>query len=158
MPFYYDVNRSVTTNATANTETGPETAVRTGTGVQMAMMAFYGSSKSPSGTSLAGVMYRVKTFATANTVGTAITAGKRNANSPTAVTGWFSGATTGTTATVRMTIGMSAPGGAGGWMAVEPDAALQLQSGGGANGNLEVFHIAGIASIVTDYTVDFADR
>jgi hypothetical protein len=40
-------------------------------------------------------------------------------------------------------------------MAIEPSDAMIMLPGGGANGNLEVSTIAGLASIVIDYTSDF---
>ena len=42
-------------------------------------------------------------------------------------------------------------------MAIEPDDAMTLKGGGGANGNLETSTIAGLASIVMDYTIDFRE-
>jgi len=109
------------------------------------------NARAPSGTSLAGGAINWKRCATAGSGGSALsTFGKAHPDNPTKATAITTGATPGGTPLQQRTIGCAAPGGAGGWMAIEPDDAMALKAAGGANGNLESSTIAGLASIVMD--------
>ena len=158
MPYYYDSTRSVTSSGTPLTETATDllilTAANQNTGV---LTGLFGSARSPSGTSLAGAIVRVKTAATAGSGGSAFTPSKRRSDAPAAQTTMTTGGTTGTTLTTRFSAGMSAPGGSGGWMAMERDAGLHLKPNGGASGNAETSYLAGLASVVIEYTLEHCE-
>jgi hypothetical protein len=158
MPYYYFVDSQATTNATPGTENAADLAVRTAANQEsFVITTVSGSARSPSGTSLAGAAVRFKTFATASTGGSAAALRKANPNNPAQAASVLTGATTGATPTVALTVGFAAPGGAGGWMAIESDAGLKLLPNAGANGNLETSTVAGLASIVLEYTVQFKE-
>lgn len=154
MPFYYDVNQAVTSNGTAGVETDHLRTLTVANQGICRVMSLYGAARF--GTA-GGAQLRLKTFATASTVGSGVTPGKRNPNSPAASTTFFSGPTAGATPTVHMTVGVAQTGGTGGWMALEPDHALQLLPNGGANGNADIYSIANAASVTLDFTVEFAE-
>jgi hypothetical protein len=104
-----------------------------------------------------GAQLRVKTWSTASTVGSSKTPGKRHPSFPAASLTAFTGPTSGTTPTVRLTVGLAQTGGTGGWVALEPAAALTLLPNGGANGNADVFSIAASASVPVDFTVEHSE-
>jgi hypothetical protein len=107
---------------------------------------------------LAGAAINWKRGGTANTAGSALaTIGKAHPDFPTSGSTINTGATSGGTLVQQRTVGCAAPGGAGGWMAIEPDDGMTLKANGGANGNIETSTIAGLASIVIDYTFDFKE-
>lgn len=104
-----------------------------------------------------GAQLRVKTFATASTVGSAKTPAERHPNGPAASLTAFTGPTAGATPVVRLTVGLAQTGGTGGWVALEPSAAITLLANGGANGNADVFSIAASASVPLDFTVEHSE-
>jgi len=158
MSFYYHASRTATTNATPSTENATDLLWLSAATVGCAITAVNVSARAPSGTSLAGAAINWKRAATAGSGGSTLTSfGKAHPDFPTKVTGITTGATTGTTLLQQRTVGCAAPGGAGGWMAIEPDDAMSLKAAGAANGNIETSTIAGLASIVVDYTVDFRE-
>jgi hypothetical protein len=57
----------------------------------------------------------------------------------------------------RFAVGFAQTGGMGGWVAIEPDAAVTLLTGGGANGNAEFSPIANAASVTYDFTIEFCE-
>src|SRR5690242_20699294 len=158
MGFYYHANRSATSNATPGTENATDLLVLSGATVGCAIVAVTVNARSPSGTSLAGAAINWKRAATAGSGGSALgSIGKGHPDFPSKAAAITTGATTGTTLTQQRTVGCAAPGGAGGWMAIEPDDAMSLKAAGGTNGNIETSTIAGLASIVMDYTFDFRE-
>jgi hypothetical protein len=155
--FYYDVNRSSTSNASAGTENNVLRALtvanqRTAllTGLQCAArMAAAG-----------GVIVRAKTGATAGTGGTAQTPGKRDPDAPAAATTWFNDATaltSGGTLVQRIFAACSAQGGLGGWFAAVPEQAIVLKPNAGANGNLDVTDVSGLISTNFDVAAEFTE-
>ena len=158
MPFYYHANRTATTNATPGTENATDLLLLSAAAVGCAIVAVNVSARSPSGTSLAGAAINWKRAATAGSGGSALTSfGKGHPDFPAKATAITTGGTTGTTLLQQRTVGCAAPGGAGGWMAIEPDDAMSLKAAGGTNGNIESSTVAGLASIVVDYTFDFRE-
>ena len=158
MPFYYHANRIATTNATPTTENAADLGWRSGATMGCAIVAVNVSARAPSGTSLAGAAINWKRGATANSAGSALaTVGKAHPDFPTSSTVINTGTTPGGTLVQQRTVGCAAPGGAGGWMAIEADDAMSLKAAAGANGNIESSTIAGLASIVMDYTTDFRE-
>lgn len=158
MPFYYHANRSATTNATPTTENACDLLLLSGATMGCAIVAVNVNARAPSGTSLAGAAVNWKRCSTAGSGGAALTTfGKGHPDFPAKSTTITTGATPGGTPLQQRTVGCAAPGGAGGWMAIEPDDAMSLKAAGGANGNIESSTIAGLASIVMDYTFDFRE-
>ena len=156
MPFFYDLNNAVTSNGSANTETDHLrllTATGSGTETTKIVGLYAGCRFGTAG----GAQLRVKTFATASTVGAAATPAKRHPSFPAAKTTAFTGPTAGATPTVRITVGAAQTGGTGGWVALEPNAGITLLPGAGANGNADVFSIAASASVPLDFTVEFSE-
>lgn len=158
MPFYYHLSRTATTHATPGTETATDLLLLTAAAVGAAIVAVTVNARSPSGTSLAGAALNFKRAGTAGSGGSAHTAfGKGHPDFPAKSLAMTTGATSGTSLVQQRTVGCAAPGGAGGWMAIEPDDGMALKAAGGANGNMETSTIAGLASIVMDYTLDWRE-
>jgi hypothetical protein len=157
MPAYYEIGQPITTNAAAATlSSGPHLTLKTGTNVRAHIMGLYAGSR---GATAGGGFLRAHTLATAtSSSGTAVTPAKRNPNSAAATTSAMSSQTgPGTTRTHRILAAFAQTGGQGGWVAPEPDAAVQLLAGGGANGNLDVDSIANGASQLVDMLIEFAE-
>jgi hypothetical protein len=156
MPAYYDLAASVTTASTAATlSTASHAKFLTGTGVVAQLKGVYVAGRS--GTA-GGGQFRVITAGTAqSSSGSSFVLTKRNANYPTATTSAMTATTCSQTATLRASIGFAQTGGMGGWVAIEPDAAITLSAGGGANGNAEITSIANAASIAVDLTVELSE-
>jgi len=159
LPYYYQGQRTATTSGTAGTETLTDVVFLTVAQVGFGMTTITVNARSPSGTNLAGTALNLRRYSTASTgAGTALASvGKAHPDIPTKSTGITTGSAVGTTGVLQKTVGCAAPGGAGGWMAIERDDAIQLKANGGANGNMESATIAGIASIVMDYSFDFLE-
>lgn len=159
MGWYYHAVRSVATNATPFTENATDLLVLTGSAINCAITTVTISSRvSGGGTSLSGALVNFKRFGTAGSGGSALTTvGKANPNNPTKVTGITTGASIGTTAALQKSVGCAAPGGAGGWMAIDRDDSMKLLPAGGANGNMETSTIGGVASVTLDYGFDFME-
>jgi hypothetical protein len=154
MPFFYDINQSVTSNGSANTETNHLRLLTVANQETAKIVGLYGAARH--GTA-GGAQLRFKTWATASTSGSAATPAKRHPSYPAASTTAFTAPTSGTTATVRLTVGLAQTGGTGGWVALEPSAALTLLPNGGANGNGDVFSIANGTSVAIDYTLELSE-
>ena len=159
MPAYYDVALPITTNGSTNTQsTGPHLTLRTGTNIDAEIRGVFVAARG-TGTAGSGAI-RVMTYATAtSSSGTTVTPAKRNPNFAAATTSALSSQTgPGSTPTTRFQIGFSQTGGSNGWVPYEPDAALVLLAGGGANGNADVNSITTSASITCDLAVEFCEH
>lgn len=155
MPFFYDIHNSVTSNGSANTETDHLRLLTvTGTAESAKIVGLYAGARF--GTA-GGAQMRIKTFATPSTVGSTQTPAKRHPSFPAAKVTAFTGPTAGATPTVRLTVGVAQTGGTGGWVALEPMAAVTLLQGAGANGNADLFSIAASASVPIDYTLEVSE-
>jgi hypothetical protein len=154
VPFFFDTNVSVTSNGSANTETDHLRFLTAANQETAKLVGLYGASRF--GTA-GGAQLRVKTFGTASTVGSAATPAKRHPSSPAASLTAFTGPTAGATPTVRLTVGLAQTGGTGGWVALEPMAAISLLANAGANGNADVFSICNAASVPLDFTVEHSE-
>jgi len=156
-PQYYDVFFSATTNSAAGSQsTSPHIRLLSGSNVSTAVKGLYAAGKS--GTA-GGGQIRMITAATAfSSMGTGYTPTKRNPGYTAALTSAATATTcTGNTTTVRASVGWAQTGGMGGWVAIEPDAAVILTQGGGANGNMEISSLSNAASINVDLTVEFSE-
>lgn len=157
MPMYYDLASNSTTSSSAGSQsTSCAAKLLTGTGVGAGIRGVYAAARG--GTAGGGIM-RVITAGTAqSSSGSSFVLNKRNSNFPTATTSAMTATTCSQTATQRFAVGFAQTGGMGGWVAIEPDAEVLLQAGGGANGNAEFTTIANAASVTFDYTVELAER
>ena len=159
MPAYFDVSASLTSGTSAGSATSGGIRLLTGTAVQALVKGIYVGTRS--GTA-GGGQHRVITAATAlsSAGSTGITPSKRNPNTPyaAATTSAASGHTHANSATLRLSVGTAQTGGMGGWVAIEPDAAITLLAGGGANGNLETVAFYNAASMAYDITVEFNEQ
>lgn len=153
---YYDVTSNSTTSSSAGSQsTSCAAKLLTGTGVNAGVRGVYAAARG--GTAGGGIM-RVLTAGTAqSSSGSTATLQKRNSNYATATTSAMTATTCSQTSTQRISIGFAQTGGMGGWVAIEPDAQVTLQSGGGANGNAEFTTIANAASVTFDYTIELAE-
>src|SRR5262245_13242872 len=154
MPFFFDTNQSVTSNGSANTETDHLRFLTVSQQETAKVVGLYGACRF--GTA-GGAQIRLKPFGTASTAGSGVTPAKRHPSFPAASLTAFSGPTAGATPTVRLTVGLAQTGGTGGWVAIEPGAAISLLANGGANGNLDVYSIANGASVPIDFTVEHSE-
>lgn len=152
--FYYDVNAAQTSNGSANTENMSARFLTVANQRTCAIMGMYVSARM---TAAGGLVARLKTMATAGTAGSAYTPGKRDADAPAAATTVFTAHTVGATPTVRQIVGVAAQGGFGGWFAATLEQGLILKPNGGANGNAEITNLAGLASVLFDLAVEFAE-
>ncbi len=151
MALYYVTNaQGLTSNASAVTETDH---MRTLTGASRAA-AFVQVIVSARNATVGGGTMRLRRYSTPSTVGTAITPAPKDAGAQAAVTTAFTGPTVGTTATQVGSIGFSQTGAQGFWGAAEPNDALLLNAGGGANGNLDFVSICNGTSVPLDLTTE----
>jgi hypothetical protein len=157
MPAYYDVTFAATTNSAVNTQS-TQTHIRllTGTGLNAFIKGGYAAARS--GTAGGGQLRCITAATAMSSQGTGATPTKRNPNTA-AATSSAATATTcqGATTIVRWSVGFAQTGGMGGWVAIEPDASVQLNAAGGANGNAEFSTLANGASIPVDLTVEFSE-
>lgn len=158
MPQYYDIVTSITTNSAAATiSSAPHVRMLTGSAVSAALKGIYAGARS---STAGGGLIKLFTAGTAmSSMGTGYTPTKRNPGFATAITSAATATTcTGATSTLRLSVGFAQTGGMGGWVAIEPDASVLLQPGGGANGNAEFGSIANSASVVADLTIEFSEQ
>jgi hypothetical protein len=159
MPFYYDVVRSVTTNASGGTESPHLYAKTIANQETVGISGVYMASRF--GTA-GGAIMRVKTNSgTTVSGGTAQTPFARNIRgSVAAQSTWFNDATAitvGTTLTNRVAIGFAQTGGMGGWVATEPSAKIQMMPNATNPVDIEFTSIATTASVTGDLTVEFSE-
>jgi len=158
---YYDWGQngkvsSITTSGTANTETA-----RVGMLTQSAKPSanITGVFANAQGSSAGGGFLACATFTTAGAAGTGTsqTPNKKNPNQAASQVLTYTGTFTAGTGTRsdRITVGFAQTGGQGGWIAVTPDAALVLFSGGGATGWGEFRDLANAASQQFSYQIEW---
>lgn len=161
MPMYYDFGQNgkvstITTSGTANTETARAMLLTQSAKPSANITGVFANAQ---GSTAGGGFLACATFATAGAVGTgtAQTPGKKNPNEPASqvlcTTGTFTAGSG--TRTDRITVGFAQTGGQGGWIAVTPDAALVLFSGGGATGYGEFRDLANAASQQFSYEIEW---
>jgi len=159
VPYYYDLNRAITTNGSAGSESthlwGKTLANQETTRLSGAYIA------SRFGTA-GGAQIRLKhNTGTVASGGTSQTPSPRNLRGgPTAQSTWNNDATTitaGTSLVVRITIGFAQTGGMGGWVAVEPTAAIQMMPNSVNPVDVEITSLASSASVTADLTVEIGE-
>lgn len=159
MPFYYDVNRSTTTNATEGTET---THLWAATVSNQQTVAICGVYFAPSATAAIGAAVgRVKTNMGATASGgTAMTPRARNLLAPAAQSVWKNDAsaiTAGASLTTRVSIGFAQAGGTGGWAPLDSFAKVQMMANATNPVDIEFTSIASATSVPFDVTVEFSE-
>jgi hypothetical protein len=159
MPFYYDVNRSTTTNATVGKET---THLWAATVSNQQSVGIYGVYFAPSGTASTGAAVgRVKTNAGSTAAGgTSITPKARNLLAPAAQSVWKSDAsaiTAGAALTTRISIGFAQAGAMGGWAPRDSFAKVQMMANATNPVDIEFTSIASANSVPFDLTVEFSE-
>ena len=154
MPFVYQIapHVNVTTSGTANTEVDH---LRTATGATRAaaVTGCYVLGKGAGLTAISGIVIRLRRFATASTVGTAITPSPKDPTAPASTITAATTPTAGVTATQQVAFGCGAAG-PGGWVARDRDSEILLVAGGGANGNLDIFSASGTVSLNFEYSTE----
>lgn len=158
MPMYYDIVTNITTNASGGSvSTSPHVRMLTGTGVSAAIKGVYAGARSS--TAGGGLIQLFIAGTAMSSMGTTYTPNKKNPQQPAALTSAATATTcTGATSTKRLSVGFAQTGGMGGWVAIEPDAAILLQPGGSAAGNLEFESLANAASVLADLTIEFSEQ
>jgi hypothetical protein len=159
MPFYYDVNRSTTTNAAVATETTHLWAATVSNQQSMGLYAVYFA---PFGTAAAGAaVARVKTNAGPTAGGgTATTPKARSLLAPAAQSVWKNDATAiiaGAALTTRISIGFAQAGGTGAWSPRDLSAKVQMMGNATNPVDIEFTSIASAAGIPFDMTVEFSE-
>lgn len=132
---------AVNTSASANTDVD-HLRLLTVAARMAYVKALYCRGKAFAATTITGIEVMLKRMATASTVGSAITPNPRDAGSPAARLTAFTGPTIGATPTIQLAIGFGATG-PGQWVAPDVDSYLDLDAGGGANGNLDLISQTG---------------
>lgn len=158
MPFYYDLNRSITTNGTTNTESTHLWGKTIANQQVVGIAAMYAAARlATSG----GGQLRLKTNSgTIASGGTAQTPAPRNPLSRAADSVWANDAsaiTPGTTLTVRASVGFAQVGGQGGWIALEPEDRIQMMPNGANPVDVELTSVAVGVSVPVDATLEFAE-
>jgi len=144
MPFYYSIESTHTTSATAATEAD---AVRTTTG-STRTTAFSRLTLGASGTAQDNqVMGKLWRMSVASTAGSAFTPKPRDNSAPASV---FTANTAPTIGTKETNPTLVLPFNSRAfvqWVALNPDEAIVLAAGGGANGNIDILdeQAAGVA-------------
>lgn len=144
MPFYYSVENTHTTSATAATEAD---ALRTTTGaartssVSRLVVGASGAAQDNQ------VMAKLWRMSVASTVGTAVTPKPRDNSSPASALSGNTGPTIGTKETSPTLVLPFNSRAMVQWVALNPDEAIALAAGGGANGNVDLLdeEAAGVA-------------
>jgi hypothetical protein len=155
---YYDLNRALTSNAGAGTESthfwGKTAANQETVGISQVIAAGrFGTA--------GGAQIRVKqntgTTASGGTVQTAL---PKNMRDIAAQSVWASDAaaiTIGTTLLTRLTFGFAQTGGTGGWVAIEAKDKIQMMPGTTNPVDVEITSLATSVSVTFDLTVEFSE-
>ena len=159
MPYYYDINRALSSNVTPGTESThlwAKTAANQETlGIsQVIAAARFGTA--------GGAQVRVKhNTGTTASGGTSQTPSPRNLRGdPAAQSIWANDAsaiTNGTILVPRLTFGFAQTGGTGGWVAIEPKDKIQMMPAATNPVDVEITSLATTASVTFDLTAEFSE-
>jgi hypothetical protein len=158
MPFY-DLNRAVTTNASANTESTHMWAKTAANQETANITGIYGAFRFATA---GGVQVNVKdNSGTTASGGTGQTPRPRNIRAaPAAQSTWANDGTAitnGTTLVVRLSIGCAGTGGMGGWVAPVPSAAFQMMPNATNPVDMEFTSNAAVASVTGNISWEFSE-
>lgn len=147
---------AVTTSASANTDVDHLRLLTVA--ARMAWVkALYLRGKGAALTTITGIEVMLKRMATASTAGSAIVPQPRDAGSPAARVTPFTGPTIGATPTIQLALGCGATG-PGAWVAPDNDSYIDLDAGGGANGNLDLIsQTAGTVALGFGYDLEIGE-
>lgn len=159
MPFYYDTTRAISTNGSANTES---THYRIATVANQETAKITGLFAASRFATAGGAQIRLKdNSGTAASGGTAQTPRPKNLRgSPAAQTTFFNDATAitaGTTLTTRLTVGSAQTGGMGGYVPIEPSAAVQMMPNTTNPVDCEITSLAASATVLIDLTIEHSE-
>lgn len=161
MPYFYDLNRAETTNASAGTVS---THFWGKTVASQETVGIYGLYAASRFTTAGGALLRLaaNTGVTASG-GTSQTALLKNGRGPAAQSSWFSDnatITVGTTLLQRLTVGFAQTGGMGGYVPIVPTAAIQMMPNATNPIDVEIQSVVasgGAASVTFDLTIDIGE-
>ena len=163
---YSDVpaaNESLTTNTfmyTTSSVAGNLTDCMrflTGASRQANIQALYMTGRGAGLTSISGISARIIRLQTASTVGTTATPRPRDLTAPASTLTISSLPTIGSgTASIQVSVGCGAAG-PGGWVAPNPDSMIQLNAGGGINGNCDLIIGSNTVSLNIDVDVEHCE-
>jgi hypothetical protein len=159
MPFFYDVNRAITTNASANTESTHLWGTTVANQETVSVVGLYAAARFATA---GGAQARIKTNAgTVASGGTTQTAAPKNSRGVVAAQSvWKNDATAitnGTTLTVRTTVGFAQTGGQGGWIPLVPQDAFQMMPNALNPVDVEITSLAATASVTADLTLEIGE-
>lgn len=159
MPFFYDLNRAVTTNGTAGTESthlwGTTVANQETTGIY----GVYAASRFlTAGGGQINVKDNTGTVASGGTAQTPLAKNRRG--NPAAQSLWKNDATAitnGTTLLIRLTVGFAQTGGMGGYVPIVPTAAIQMMPNATNPVDVEITSDMASNSVTANITVDIGE-
>lgn len=159
MPFFYDVSRATTSNASANTETTHIAGKTVANQETVSIFGLYGASRFATA---GGGQLRLKdNTGTVFSGGTATTPTPKNRRgNPAAQSTWVNDAaaiTPGTTLLTRMTVGFAQTGGMGGYVPPQQQAAVQMMPNTTNPIDVEVTSNMATASVPFDLTLDIGE-
>ena len=159
MPYFYDLVRPTTSNATAGTES---THMWGHTAANQETCGIYGAYAASRFLTAGGAQLHVKdNTGTTASLGTAQTPVPKNRRgNPAAQSLWFNDATAitiGTTLLNRLSIGFAQTGGMGGYVPIVPTAAIQMMPNSTNPIDVEVTSDAASNSVTFDLTLDIGE-
>lgn len=158
MPFYYDLVRSITASGTPGTEV---THLWGKTIANQQVLALASLSVAARFGTAGGGQIRLKTnTGVVASGGTGQTPFARNPLARSADSIWANDATAitpGTVLTTRMSVGFSQTGGPGVWVAMEPEARVQMMPNSVNPIDAEITSLATTASVTADVSLEIAE-
>jgi hypothetical protein len=159
VPFFYDLNKAITTNGSGGSESTHLWGTTVANQETVSLSGFYIAARF--GTA-GGAQARIKTnTGTIASGGTAQTPEPRNKRAnPAAQSTWKNDATAitpGATLTTRMTVGFAQTGGMGGWVGTEQGAKIQMMPNATNPVDAEFTSIASASSVTADLSLEFGE-
>lgn len=158
MPFY-DLQRSTTSNGSANTETTHLWGTTVANQEPVSLIGCYAAARfATAGGGQLRVKHNTSTVASGGT--TQAPAPKNLRSAPAAQSAWKNDATAitaGAALVLRATIGFAQTGGMGGYVAPTPQGAIQMMPNATNPVDLEITSNAAAASVPIDITVDISE-
>jgi hypothetical protein len=158
MPFMYDVKRAFTSSGTPGTEV---TDIVGKTIANQQILAIYSLYLACRFLTAGGHIARMKTCTAAGaTGGTAQTPAAKNGLNPAAQSTWVDSTTAitaGGTLVTRQSVGGASTGGNGGWQALFPADAVQMQPNNANPIDVEFSELGAVASVTGDITVEIGE-
>jgi hypothetical protein len=159
MPFFYDMNYSLTTSGSAGTEV---TQMWGKTVANQETVGIYGLYAASRFGTAGGAQLRLKhnTGAVASGGTSQTPAPKNLRGNPAAQSTWFnagSAITPGAALVQRLTVGFAQTGGMGGYVPIVPGDAIQMQPNSTNPVDVEITAVASSSSVTADMTVDIGE-